>query len=63
MFDAEVRKLSMSLPLSEQGRFLVSARYWQIHQDPGRRELARLLASALGFEGLGSGLAPSTPQS
>jgi NAD(P)-dependent dehydrogenase (short-subunit alcohol dehydrogenase family) len=59
MFDAEVRKLAMSLPLNEQGRFLVSARYWQIHQDPGRRELALLLASALGLKGLGPGLAPA----
>jgi NAD(P)-dependent dehydrogenase (short-subunit alcohol dehydrogenase family) len=58
LFDAKVRELA-SAPLDEQGRFLVWARYWQIHQDPSRRELARLLAKALGFEGLGPGLLPA----
>lgn len=58
MFDAKVREMALTPPLDDQGRFLVLARYCQIHQDPARRELALLLAKALGFEGLGPGLAP-----
>ena len=56
MFDANVRALAANPPLDEQGRFLATARYWQIHQDPARRDLAVLLAGALGLEGLGPGL-------
>jgi hypothetical protein len=59
MFDAQVRALASKPALDEHGRFLVSARYWQIHQDPARAELAALLAGALGLTGLGPGLAPS----
>jgi NAD(P)-dependent dehydrogenase (short-subunit alcohol dehydrogenase family) len=59
MFDAAVRKLASAVPLDEQARFLVWARYCQIHQDPARRELARLLQKALGLESLGPGLAPA----
>ena len=58
MFDANVRALAANPPLDEQGRFLALARYWQIHQDPARRDLAVLLAGALGLEGLGPGLGP-----
>jgi NAD(P)-dependent dehydrogenase (short-subunit alcohol dehydrogenase family) len=59
MFDANVRALAAHQPLDEQGRFLAMARYWQIHKDPERRDLAVLLAGALGLEGLGPGLGPA----
>ena len=62
MFDANVKALASSPPLDEHARFLVLARYWQIHQDPARRDLAVLLAGALGLEGLGPGLGPSEPR-
>ena len=58
MFDAKVSEIALTPPLDEQGRFLVWARYCQIHQDPARRELAMALAKALGLEGVGPGLAP-----
>ncbi|MGZ3275590.1 MAG: SDR family oxidoreductase [Caulobacteraceae bacterium] len=58
MFDEQVAALAQGPALDEQGRFLVWARYCQIHQDPARRELAVRLAQALGFEGLGPGLGP-----
>lgn len=58
LFDANVTALASATPLDEQARFLVWARYCQIHKDPARRELAVLLAKALGLEGLGPGLAP-----
>jgi NAD(P)-dependent dehydrogenase (short-subunit alcohol dehydrogenase family) len=61
MFDAKVRELAAGPLLDEYGRFLVSARYWQIHRDPAQREAAALLAQALGLEGVGPGLAPATP--
>jgi NAD(P)-dependent dehydrogenase (short-subunit alcohol dehydrogenase family) len=63
MFDAEVRQIASAPSLDDQGRFLVWARYCQIHQDPARRELALLLAKALGLEGLGPALAPTAAQS
>jgi NAD(P)-dependent dehydrogenase (short-subunit alcohol dehydrogenase family) len=63
MFDATVRRIASAAPLDDQGRFLVWARYCQIHQDPARRELALLLAKALGLEGLGPALAPTAAQS
>ena len=59
MFDANVAALASNPPLDQQGRFLVWARYCQIHQDPARRDLALRLAEALGLEGLGPGLAPT----
>ena len=59
MFDANVKAMASAPPLDDQGRFLVWARYCQIHQDLARRELAILLASALGLDGLGPGLAPA----
>jgi NAD(P)-dependent dehydrogenase (short-subunit alcohol dehydrogenase family) len=62
MFDAWMRAAAaLAPPLAEADRFLVWARYCQIHQDPARRELAVLLAGALGLEGLGPGLAPAPP--
>jgi NAD(P)-dependent dehydrogenase (short-subunit alcohol dehydrogenase family) len=63
MFDAKVKEIASTPPLDDQGRFLVWARYCQIHQDPARRELAQLLAKALGLEGLGPGLAPAVAHS
>ena len=60
MFDAKVTEIASSPPMNDEGRFLAWARYCQIHQDPARRELALLLAQALGLEGLGPGLAPTT---
>lgn len=63
LFDATVKELATAPPLDEQGRFLVSARYGQIHQDPARSELARQLATALGLdENLSPGLAPAAPR-
>jgi NAD(P)-dependent dehydrogenase (short-subunit alcohol dehydrogenase family) len=58
MFDARVREIASNPPISEQDRFLVWARYCQIHQDPMRRELAVLLAKALDLPDLGPGLSP-----
>ncbi len=59
MFDAKVKAMASTVPLGDEARFLVWARYCQIHQDPARRDLAVLLAKALGFETLGPGLAPA----
>jgi NAD(P)-dependent dehydrogenase (short-subunit alcohol dehydrogenase family) len=58
MFDAKVREIASNPPISEQDRFLVWARYCQIHQDPARRDLALLLAKALALPELGPGLSP-----
>jgi NAD(P)-dependent dehydrogenase (short-subunit alcohol dehydrogenase family) len=58
MFDARMTEAATA-SLDEQTRFLVWARYCQIHQDPARRDLALLLAKALGLEDLGPGLAPA----
>lgn len=60
LFDARVRELAASPPLDGEGRFLVWARYCQIHQDPDRRALANELAAALGLEGLGPGVGPAS---
>ena len=57
LFDAKVKEIA-SAPLDDDGRFLVWARYCQIHQDPSRRALALQLAKTLGLEDLGPGLAP-----
>lgn len=59
MFDAKVKEIASTTPLDDEQRFLVWARYCQIHQDSTRRELALLLAKALGLEGLGPGLGPA----
>ena len=52
LFDAKVREMAAG-PMDETARFLVWARYCQIHQDPERRDLAMVLAKALGVEELG----------
>jgi hypothetical protein len=54
-----VKEIASTSPMDEQERFLVWARYCQIHQDPARRDLALLLAKALGLEGFGTGLGAS----
>ncbi|HEX3406687.1 MAG TPA: SDR family oxidoreductase [Caulobacteraceae bacterium] len=59
MFDARVEAMASAPKLEDQDRYLLWARYCQIHQDPGRRELAVRLQQALGLEGLGPGLAPA----
>lgn len=59
MFDARMSALASEPPQDDQARFLMWARYCQIHQDPARRELALRLAKALGLENLGPGLAPA----
>lgn len=60
LFDANVKALASATPLDEEARFLLWARYCQIHKDPARRELAVLLAKALGLD-VGPGLAPAQP--
>lgn len=52
LLDANVEKIASKAPLNEEDRSLLWARYWQIHQDPTRRELALKLAEALGLEEL-----------
>jgi hypothetical protein len=59
MFDANVAKIAVTPPVNEQGRFLLWARYCQIHQDPNRRELALKLMQALNLLDLGPALAPA----
>ena len=59
LFDAKVTEIASSPPLDDENRFLVWARYCQIHQDPARRELAVRLATALGLEHLGAGIGPA----
>ncbi len=46
-------------PLEGQDRFLVWARYLQLHRDPGQREAATRLAERLSLTGVGAGLQPS----
>lgn len=60
LFDAKVSEIASTPPIDDEGRYLVWARYCQIHQDPGRRELAIRLANALGLEHLGAGIGPAT---
>jgi NAD(P)-dependent dehydrogenase (short-subunit alcohol dehydrogenase family) len=59
LFDAKVKEIASTPPLDDEGRFLLWARYCQIHRDPARRDLALQLANALGLENLGPGLAPA----
>lgn len=59
MFDAKAQAMASAGSADEQSRFLMWARYCQIHQDPARRDLALQLAAALGLEKLGPGLRPS----
>jgi NAD(P)-dependent dehydrogenase (short-subunit alcohol dehydrogenase family) len=60
LLDAKVNEIASTSPMNDEGRFLVWARYCQIHQDPARRELAVQLAKALGLDALGAGVAPVT---
>lgn len=59
LFDANMNALADKPDLTATERWLVSARYWQIHRDPSRRELAVKLRLALGLEGLGPALSPA----
>ena len=63
MFDAKVREMAEAPELDDTARFLVWARYRQIHQDPARRELARVLAKALGVKRLWPELEPAARRS
>jgi NAD(P)-dependent dehydrogenase (short-subunit alcohol dehydrogenase family) len=56
LLDAKVSELA-AMPMDDEGRYLVWARYCQIHQDPSRRDLAVRLAKALGLDALGAGIA------
>jgi NAD(P)-dependent dehydrogenase (short-subunit alcohol dehydrogenase family) len=58
LFDANVAAAAAAGP-DDQSRFLVWARYCQIHLDPARGEQAASLARALGLEGLGPGVGPA----
>jgi len=60
MFDAEARVLAEKTTLADHERYLVWARYWQIHRDPVRQDLAARLAEALGLEHFGADLLPLT---
>lgn len=59
LFDDNVAQLAAAPVLDEAARFLLWARYGQIHQDPARSELAQRLAAALGLGDLGPGLGPA----
>jgi NAD(P)-dependent dehydrogenase (short-subunit alcohol dehydrogenase family) len=60
LFDARAAAMAAApASLDDEGRYLLWARYCQIHQDPARRELATSLSKALGLEHLGPGLAPA----
>jgi len=59
LLDRKVKEIASQPSPDDYGRFLLRARYYQIHQDPAQRELALVLANALGFRGLGPGLAPA----
>jgi NAD(P)-dependent dehydrogenase (short-subunit alcohol dehydrogenase family) len=58
LFDANMRAAAQAGGADDSSRFLMWARYCQIHQDPARRELTVALATALKLEGLGPGLGP-----
>jgi NAD(P)-dependent dehydrogenase (short-subunit alcohol dehydrogenase family) len=45
--------------LTGEERFLLLARYMDVHRDPSRAVQARRLAAGLGFSALGAGLAPA----
>jgi hypothetical protein len=59
MLDARLSQIVATSPLPDQDRFVVWARYCQIHQDPARRDLAVRLAAALGLDDRGPGLVPT----
>jgi len=58
MFDAQVKDMAAAPALDDHERYLVWARYCQIHHDPARRDLAVQLATALGLEDPGPGRVP-----
>ena len=62
LFDARMRAAASKPPLDDHAKMMAWARYMQIHQDPARRDLAELLAGAVGLEHLGPGLAPTRAQ-
>ena len=45
--------------LDQNQRFLVAARYLQIHRQPAEADTARRLAAKLGYADLGPGLGPA----
>jgi len=62
MFDAKVKEIAARGKPDEQARFLLWARYCQVHSDPARRDLAILLAKALGLGDVSPALAPAAVQ-
>jgi hypothetical protein len=59
MFDRVTAELAeQDGKLDTNQRFLVAARYWQIHRQPAEADKARRLAAKLGFADLGPGLGP-----
>jgi NAD(P)-dependent dehydrogenase (short-subunit alcohol dehydrogenase family) len=59
LFDAKVSEIASTPPMDDEGRFLLWARYCQIHQDPAKHDLVVRLAKALGLETVGGGIAPA----
>jgi hypothetical protein len=54
-----VKHIASTPPLDGEVRFLLWARYCQMHRDPAPRDLPLQFANALGLENLGRGLAPA----
>ncbi|MEI9990009.1 MAG: SDR family oxidoreductase [Rhizomicrobium sp.] len=52
------REIAAPGELPPRTRWVLAARYAQIHTTPAKAALARLYAEKLGFQGLGAGLAP-----
>jgi NAD(P)-dependent dehydrogenase (short-subunit alcohol dehydrogenase family) len=61
MFDTRAEAMASASATDDESRFLMWARYCQIHRDQARRDLAARLAKALGLERLGPGLGPAGP--
>jgi NAD(P)-dependent dehydrogenase (short-subunit alcohol dehydrogenase family) len=59
LFDNKAEAMAEARATDDQSKFLMWARYCQIHLDPSQRELAQHLQLALGLEALGPGLAPA----
>ena len=59
LFDNKAKAMAEARATDDQSKFLMWARYCQIHLDPSQRDLAQRLQSALGLEALGPGLAPA----
>jgi len=59
MFDARVAAAAEAPSPDTESRYLMWARYSQIHRDPARRNLSVALAKALDLGGVGPGLAPA----